>query len=562
MCISINSSQEPLRKNCSENQLQLKPFKHPLEMGLKPIHEYHYTYTDYLQRCLSGRSGSIEQGEFDSLLVKQCIINVFKDAQNGEQFFCINDRSPFVARLRDKQIQWLSIDVVNEKPVKEVIDLIIKSGDHSLHINTGSHGGADGSCITDCPRLGDGMIINKTYKISDHPNTNLYPVPPGGEPRFPINANHVLIGWCFSYCTAKKIESLVKELGIFGSVPDFFCCDITKKPMKEPVRFEGTCGHIFEKDVINKKIQESNIGIDLKEKKVKCPVPGYMGLFSCDKDLKLVAMTIDSSLQKKIALYLREKKENESNKKEIKETREQIKEVRVENTGLNKINTEQKDELVILKEKDKIGTIRFNNLKDIKNEQKTLHQKIFPPTIKHQSTELKLVDNAKSIFGSTRYFEAGLDFSHNKDLELETLLKFLALKNSNIDVSISSKQTDEISKDLERIHLPKTPTIGTTPENSPDKDRAMKDFEIFQNDVGVSYEKIKKDLQDKYVDREAYIKVVGTASKLKAKANPKKLDKLESFVSRTPRSKSTTPIIQEIKSNSIYNYLPSFLGGK
>lgn len=566
MTMSVTS-----KKYCSENQLEFKPFKTPEKLDLSPLHKWKYAYLDPNKRLKNNAVGepqTMEEAETGALLAKNCITKVFEDAvKNEERFFAFDDYSPFIARIRDGKYQWMTVDVVNGSAIKTLaFHMAEKARDQSIYINTGGHGGVTGNCVSNCPSLGDGKaFLSVLTAFMEYSNISFYTVPPGGLPRIPEQANHIVEGWCYSYCTAKKVDELVNGSKTFGSIPSFFVCDMTNKVMKEPSRFT-TCNHIFERTAITDYIAKETIGKN--EKKVPCPVVKESFFsFPCRKVLDFSDMKIDLGLGDKIALYLREKEENEKNKQDNILKDKEIKGLKGEVSQLNNVNGDLKGENDDLKEIKKIGGVRFARWEKLQKTQINNYQKMSIPTVQCRSKSHSVIDFAKSMTGSTRNFEATIDFENNKYGILDVYLSFIRLKDKEkIDISIDEKQTAEITQNLSEFKSPKTPFLKSTPINSLDKDEAMKIYEHYQNEIISNFNNLKGTFQNVPVDKNTYGEIANKASKLKEKANPKKLGQLSTFVYKTPKSRksqSVTPVKQEPKNSGMfsnaYNY---FFGGK
>ena len=118
-------------------------------------------------------------------------------------------RRMFASSLASGQILWESDGLVTKEDVKEVLHAMTRL-DQSIHINTGTHGTADGGLLTAGGNTIDFVFedyrnikeLEETAKVSIHMVTSQ------SDPFLPLKANMVINAWCYScmYGFADKVD--------------------------------------------------------------------------------------------------------------------------------------------------------------------------------------------------------------------------------------------------------------------------------------------------------------------------------------------------------------------
>ncbi|EKX42446.1 hypothetical protein GUITHDRAFT_141136 [Guillardia theta CCMP2712] len=133
-------------------------------------------------------------------------------------------RRMFASSLASGQILWESDGPVTEEDVKEVLHAMTRL-DQSIHINTGTHGTADGGLLTAGGNTIDFFFEDyRTIKELEQPaKVSIHMVTSQSDPFLPLKANMVINAWCHScmYGFADKVDIETGRIveWTYGSLP-------------------------------------------------------------------------------------------------------------------------------------------------------------------------------------------------------------------------------------------------------------------------------------------------------------------------------------------------------
>eukprot|EP00960_Hanusia_phi_P034609 751182-Hanusia_phi.AAC.1 len=122
----------------------------------------------------------------------------------------------FAVSLPSGQLLWESDDPVNGYDVIEILRAMIKL-DQSIHVNTGTHGTADGKLETAGGNTMGFYLedLESVRELEDKAKVSLHMVTSQSPPYLPPKANMVINGWCFShrYGFADKVDFATGRIG-------------------------------------------------------------------------------------------------------------------------------------------------------------------------------------------------------------------------------------------------------------------------------------------------------------------------------------------------------------
>ena len=122
------------------------------------------------------------------------------------------DGNPFRGTLRaNSQMLWGANEEITKTHVQELVHFLLPFG-HSIHINTGTHGSLQGHsvCQTQNATSASSRILQEDLKIEGtYPNVSIHIVSSYSSEIYPIEANHIINGWC--YAGSANANSLPKH---------------------------------------------------------------------------------------------------------------------------------------------------------------------------------------------------------------------------------------------------------------------------------------------------------------------------------------------------------------
>eukprot|EP00960_Hanusia_phi_P018970 559185-Hanusia_phi.AAC.1 len=125
-------------------------------------------------------------------------------------------RKFFVVSLPSGQLLWESDEGVTGEDVAEILRAMTKL-DQSIHVNTGTHGTAEGKLETAGGKTADFYLedLESVRELEDKAKVSLHMVTSQSPPYLPPKANMVINGWCYShrYGFADKVDYATGRIG-------------------------------------------------------------------------------------------------------------------------------------------------------------------------------------------------------------------------------------------------------------------------------------------------------------------------------------------------------------
>ena len=210
------------------------PDYHPIDLGLKPISDYEYHIAqrnsiirkeyDSIEKMIQEAGLTMPSGDTILQMANERVekvVKIIEDLKAGSTpCYFLDNSNPFVALVQpDGQIWWRSIYGNGGLDVKQIV-LHVTRRKQSIIINSGSHGGTDGSIVCDSDVRGDGyfFVMDAMILALHNPKVAVHQVERGKGPNYKETANHAIDAWCHSI------------LGMFTSPTHLYSFDGTREP--------------------------------------------------------------------------------------------------------------------------------------------------------------------------------------------------------------------------------------------------------------------------------------------------------------------------------------------
>ena len=232
---TIEVLDHPISGNAGHpDTIERGPNYHPIDLGLKPISDYDYHVIhrnaiirreyDSIEKTIRKAGLPMPSGDIILQMANERVEKVTKiieDLKTGSTpCYFLNNSNPFVALVQpDGQIWWRSICGNIGPDVEQIVDHVTRRK-QSIIINSGSHGGTDGSIVCDVDVRGDGyfFILDAMMLARQNPKVAVHQVERGRGPNYKETANHAIDAWCHSI------------LGMFTSPTQLYSFDGTREP--------------------------------------------------------------------------------------------------------------------------------------------------------------------------------------------------------------------------------------------------------------------------------------------------------------------------------------------
>jgi len=141
---------------------------------------------------------------------------------NPKRFqFPLKERETSFVALFDKsrpnQLVWKAKRPIISQEVKHIFSFV-KDLEHSVHINTGTHGDEQGLTawdLKDAKKVQDlahSFFLNQDLRTAcEDGNTSLQTISSYAPPIYPLGANHVIDAWCYSFLNTRAMPLVCFE---------------------------------------------------------------------------------------------------------------------------------------------------------------------------------------------------------------------------------------------------------------------------------------------------------------------------------------------------------------